>query len=122
VAARHEVLQGTHTPESKSITVAEAAEDWITFVKLENRERSTVEHYRNHVDNHINKRIGQEKLAKLTTPRIQAFRDELLRDLSRAQAKKVLTSPQDVAARCEAARQRRSERCGPPHGRWQRTS
>src|SRR4030095_15591365 len=29
VAARHEVLQGTHTPESKSITVAEAAEDWI---------------------------------------------------------------------------------------------
>src|SRR5262245_22662371 len=44
VTARHEVQQGTHTPESKSITVAEAAEDWITFVKLEQRERSTVEH------------------------------------------------------------------------------
>ncbi len=48
-------------------------------------------------------RIGNEKLAKLTTPRINAFRDELLagvkgpdgseiKPLSRALAKKVLTS------------------------------
>jgi hypothetical protein len=29
-------------------------------------------------------------LAKLTTPRVNAFRDELVRDLSRTQAKKVL--------------------------------
>ena len=87
-----DVRQGIHTPQSKGITVAEAAEDWITFVKLEKRERSTVEHYRNHVVHHINPRIGREKLAKLTTPRIQAFRDDLLANLSRAQAKKVLTS------------------------------
>src|SRR5262249_60041452 len=46
----------------------------------------------NHVDNHINPRIGRERLAKLTTPRIQACRDDLLGALSRAQAKKVLTS------------------------------
>src|SRR4029077_16399877 len=45
-----------------------------------------------HVENHINPRIGREKLAKLTTPRVQAFRDELLTALSRAQAKKVLVS------------------------------
>lgn len=72
--------------------MAEAAEDWITYVKLENRERSTIDHYRNHVDHHISPRLGREKLAKLTTPRIQAFRDDLLANLSRAQAKKVLTS------------------------------
>jgi hypothetical protein len=54
VNARHEVQQGIHTPESKSITVAEAAEAWITYVTQEGRERSTIEHYRNHVDNHIN--------------------------------------------------------------------
>jgi integrase len=90
--ARSDVRQGVHTPINKSVTVAEAAGDWISFVKLEGRERSTVEHYRNHVDNHINPRLGREKLAKLTTPRIDKFRDGLLQDLSRAQAKKILTS------------------------------
>src|SRR5690242_13167866 len=48
-----DVRQGVHTPQNKSITVAQAAEDWIKYVELEKRERSTVDHYRNHVDNHI---------------------------------------------------------------------
>jgi integrase len=87
-----DVRQGTHTATSKSITIAEAAEDWIKYVELEGRERSTIEHYRNHVNNHIVPRIGREKLSKLTTPRIQAFRDELLTKLSRVQARKVLVS------------------------------
>jgi integrase len=89
---RVDVGKGIHTPHSKSLTVAQAAEDWIKYVELEKRERTTVVQYRNHVDNHINPRLGREKLAKLTTPRIQAFRDDLLAALSRAQAKKVLTS------------------------------
>src|SRR6478736_5610931 len=38
--ARHDVVrenvrQGVHTPTNKSITVAEAAEDWIAYVELE---------------------------------------------------------------------------------------
>jgi integrase len=89
---RVDVRQGVHTPQSKGITVAEAAEDWIAFVKLEGRERSTLEQYRQHVDKHIKPRIGREKLAKLTTPRINKFRDDLLASMSRAMAKKVLTS------------------------------
>jgi integrase len=91
-AVKVEVKTGIHTAHSKSPTVAEAAENWIKYVELEKRERSTIDHYRNHIDNHINPRIGTEKLAKLTTPRVQAFRDDLLASLSRAQAKKVLTS------------------------------
>ena len=87
-----DVGKGIHTPQSRSLTVADAAENWIKYVELEKRERSTLDQYRGHVDNHINPRLGREKLAKLTTPRIQAFRDELLAALSRAQAKKVLTS------------------------------
>jgi integrase len=87
-----DVRQGVHTPQSKGITVAEAAEDWIAFVTLEGRERSTVAQYRQHVDRHIKPRIGREKLAKLTTPRINIFRDDLLANMSRAMAKKVLTS------------------------------
>jgi integrase len=85
-----DVRQGIHT--SGNITVAEAADDWVAFVRLEKRERSTYEQYQHHIKLHIVPRIGREKLAKLTTPRIQAFRDDLLASLSRAQARKVLTS------------------------------
>jgi integrase len=87
-----DVRQGIHTPQSKGITIAEAAEDWLAFVKLEGRERSTLEQYRQQVELHIIPRMGREKLAKLTTPRVNSFRDDLLRDMSRAMAKKVLVS------------------------------
>jgi integrase len=45
-----------------------------------------------HVRLHINPRLGRERLAQLTTPDINRFRDDLLRTLSRAMAKKVLVS------------------------------
>ena len=87
-----DVRQGIHTAARKSITVAQAADDWIAYVELEGRERATVQGYREHVELHIKPRIGREKLAKLTTPRINKFRDDLLADKSRPLAKKVLTS------------------------------
>jgi integrase len=86
------VGKGIHTPESKSITVAQAAEDWISYIQGEGRERSTVKQYYQHVRHHIVPRLGSEKLAKLTAPRINAFRDELIKSMSRAMAKKVLGS------------------------------
>jgi integrase len=89
---KHEVKEGIHTPIGKSITVAKAAEDWLAYVSGEGRERSTIEGYEQHVRLHIVPRIGNEKLAKLTTPRIQALRDDLIKSMSRPMAKKVLTS------------------------------
>ncbi len=82
---------GTHTPVSKSITVAQAAEDWIKSVELEGREASTLAQYRQHA-HHITERIGNVKLASLTTPRLNDFRDDLLATMSRAMARKVLSS------------------------------
>jgi integrase len=94
---QHEVRQGTHTPENSSVTVAEAAEIWIEKGKLDNRERSTLRQYRNHVDLHIKpSRIGTEKLAKLSTPMVEKFRDDLLRGCSRALARKVLSSLKSI--------------------------
>src|SRR5262245_2102651 len=87
-----DVRRGVHTPHSKSLTVAEAAADWLKYVNLEGRERATVQGYQAHVDLHINPRLGHEKLARLTMPRINAFRDGLLTSMSRATAKKVLVS------------------------------
>jgi len=89
--AKHEISQGIHTV-SKSITVAKAAEDWLAYISGEGRERSTYESYSQHVRLHIVPRIGNVKLAKLTTPGIQALRDELIKSLSRPMAKKVLIS------------------------------
>ena len=91
-----DVRHGVHTAASKSITVAQAADDWIAYVELEGRERSTVAQYRQHADQHIKPRIGRERLAKLTTPRINALRDDLLANMSRPLAKKVLTSLKSI--------------------------
>ncbi len=88
--------QGTHTPASASITVAEAAENWIKRAELDGRERSTIAGYRQHVDYHINPLIGQDKLSDLTAPGIEGVKDRLLRKLSRPMAKKVLGSIKSI--------------------------
>jgi integrase len=90
-SVRVDVRTGTHSPVAKSITVAQAADNWIEYVELEGRERSTVAQYRQHV-RHINARLGTRKLASLTTPSINSFRDDLLATMSRAMARKILTS------------------------------
>jgi integrase len=96
VNAQGEVVRGVHTAENASITVAEAAELWIGKSELENLERSTLRQYRNHVDLHIVPLIGATKLARLSAPTIEAFRDDLLRNGSRAMARKVLASLKSI--------------------------
>src|SRR5215217_861932 len=87
-----DVRQGVHS----GITLARAAEDWLSHVAREGRERSTMAQYGQHAHRHIIPRIGDLKLAHLTTVRISAFRDDLLADLSRPLAKKVLTSLKSI--------------------------
>jgi integrase len=86
-----DIRAGTHTPVNRSITVAKAAEDWLESVRLDKRERSTLDYYRQHAA-HITKHIGKYKLASLTATRANTFRDELLATVSRPLARKVLTS------------------------------
>jgi integrase len=87
-----DVSKGIHTPESRSLTVKQTAEQWLTTAELEKLERSTLDHYRTHVIKHIVPKIGPTKVATLTTPQVNAFRDTLLRELSRPMARKVLAS------------------------------
>jgi len=89
-----DVRAGTHTPASRSITVEKAAEQWIKAIELEGREQSTIAQYRQHAS-HINERIGKVRLGKLTAPKVNAFRDDLLdpeTGLSPAMARKVMSS------------------------------
>src|SRR5712671_7039740 len=96
VTTQGEVVRGVHTPENASITVAEAAELWIQTGELEKLERSTLRQYRTHAALHIVPLIGAAKLARLSTPAIEAFRDELLKKGSRAMARKVLASLKSI--------------------------
>ena len=96
VTAQGEVARGVHTPENTSITVAEAAKLWIETGELEKLERSTLRQYGNHARLHIKPLIGAVKLARLSTPTIEAFRDELLKKGSRAMARKILVSLKSI--------------------------
>jgi integrase len=94
--ARHaqvkvDVSKGIHTPLNRSVTVATAAKDWLAYVEMEGIEKATLANYRYIVSRHLIPRIGAERLAKLTTPQVNAFRDELVRTAcSRTLAGKIL--------------------------------
>jgi integrase len=76
--ARTEVAAGVHTPDSASITVAEAADLWLARCERDGLERTTILAYQQHVDLHIVPYIGTVKLSRLSTPAVNAFRDQLL--------------------------------------------
>jgi integrase len=130
VRARSEVAAGVHTPDSASIIVAEAAVLWLARCERDQLEPTTIAAYRQHVSLHIAPRIGSLKLARLTVPAVNAFRDQLLDDgRSRDMAKRVLSSlaaivgeaqarglvaTNNVRAIAKIKRERRSERLEMP--------
>jgi integrase len=84
---------GVHVPASSKTTLADAARAWIERGEAEGLERSTILQRQQHVDLHISPLLGAEtRVAKLTRPMIESFRDQLLKTRSPALARKVLTS------------------------------
>ena len=76
--ARTEVAAGVHTPDSVAITIAEAADLWLTRCERDALERSTILAYQQHVELHILPHLGTTKLSRLSVPAVNAFRDQLL--------------------------------------------
>jgi len=70
------VMDGTHVAESVSVTVAEAASNWLA-ARRPMIERSTVEGYQRLVDLHIVPFIGRVKLSKLDTATLAKLEDDL---------------------------------------------
>jgi integrase len=85
-----EVSQGTHTPDSASVTVAKAADFWIERARQQGLERSTIKSYEEIARLHIKPFIGAEKLSKLTMPAVQAYLDSMLETRSKAMAGKAV--------------------------------
>lgn len=88
--AAWEVTQGVHTADSQSITVAEACDIWVKTAEANDRERGTIQQYRQLANLHIKPLLGVEKLSRLTRPQAEAFRDQLLRTRSKAMTGKAV--------------------------------
>ena len=88
--AAWEVSKGVHTADSQSVTVAAAADLWIKAAEGNERERGTVEQYRTIARLHIVPLIGAERLSKLSRPKVERFRDQLLETRSKAMAGKAV--------------------------------
>jgi integrase len=89
--ARGEVRDGIHTPDADSLTIAEAAGLWLERGEREQLEHGTLLGYRRCIRMHVNPLIGRVKLARLTTPMVAAYRDDLLQTRSRSMAQRALT-------------------------------
>ncbi|CEF48903.1 unnamed protein product [uncultured bacterium] len=74
------VRTGVHTADSKSITVAKAAELWLESCEAAGLERATLVAYRQVADLHISPILGALRLSQLTVPVVRGFEDRLRRD------------------------------------------
>ena len=87
-----EVRAGTHTPDSASLTIAEAGQLWLQSSENLGLERTTLDFYRQHLNFHIVPLIGNTKLSQMTVPLVRAFEDKLRTDRSPAMVRKVIGS------------------------------
>jgi integrase len=74
---RVQIREGTHVPDSASVTVKEAGDLWLASGRANNLEASTIDQYEQHLRLHIAPFIGREKLSRLNVPFVRAFQDRL---------------------------------------------
>jgi integrase len=85
-----DVRQGTHLPDSESITVAEAGRLWLESGDGAGLERTTLDGYRQRLELHIVPLIGAVKLSQLTVPMVRHFEDKLRKNRSPAMVRMVM--------------------------------
>ena len=90
VSAAWEVTQGTHTPDSQSITVQEAANQWLDRRRANDLEPTTIAAYEQHIRLHIVPLCGKLRLNQITRPKAEDLRDRLVASVSRPMATRML--------------------------------
>lgn len=78
------------------ICIKDAATHWLARCELEKLERATLHSYSGHVRNHIEPKIGHLLLKDLSAVHVREFLDCMLRDSTRAMAKKCLTTLRSI--------------------------
>jgi integrase len=95
-AARAQVQQGVFTPGSASVPLSTAIALWLERAQAEGLEHGTLQHY-GHLVAHIRALMPENpKLARITQPRVEQFRDDALRAHSRLLARKILSAFKSV--------------------------
>src|SRR5262249_55673789 len=74
------VRAGTHTADSKSVTVAKAAKLWLESCEAAGLERTTLVAYRQHAELHVIPVLGAIRLSQLRVPLVRGLEDRLRRD------------------------------------------
>ncbi len=88
-----EVREGTHVADSASATIEKAGRLWLAAKGRANRERSTLDQYKQHLELHIAPFIGATRLTAFNAPALRAFEETLLDEgRSAAMVRKVLVS------------------------------
>ena len=90
VGTSWEVTQGIHTPDSQSVTVADAAEMWLAKCRAEDLEPTTIAAYDQQVRLHLLPMCGKLKLNQLKRPRVEKLLDDLLATRSRSMTIRVM--------------------------------
>src|SRR5262249_44497713 len=84
------VRSGTHSADSTSVTIAEAARPWLATAEGNALERATLLNYRQYANLHIAPLIGTTKLSQLTVPLVRQFEDRLRVDRSPIMVRQVI--------------------------------
>lgn len=99
---------GTYIADARSLTIAQAGERWADELEMRREhplERSTIRGYRQHLDLHVGDPefgIGGVLLSRLTAPRIDQFKADLLANRSDAMTSKVLKTLRTFLDWCQA--------------------
>jgi integrase len=107
VETQGEVARGVHTPERASINVYEACQLWLKRGEVEDLEKGTMRGYDAVVRLHIGPTLGAVKLAQLSTPMLEGWRDRLLagsghrKPLNRSRARKVLGTLKSILSEAQ---------------------
>jgi integrase len=96
------IRRGTHTPESRSITVAQAGENWLEARQAAGLEPATLQNYGEHLRKHIIPLIGTVKLSALTVPFVRDYEVQLPKEgRSPTMVKRVLISLSGILAEAQ---------------------
>jgi len=71
------VKAGTHVAESESVTIEQAAKEWVARREALGRERAVVGNYRRAMALHVVPYIGKLKISKLDRSKLSTFEDQL---------------------------------------------
>ena len=92
---------GLHTADSQSVTVAVAADLWISKAEADERERSTIKQYRELARLHVVPFIGHQKLSRLSRPMVENYRDTLIANRSKAMTQKAVRALSSILSEAQ---------------------